>query len=126
MENRTRKQLSRSSFSQSDMQSESELLDDVRSQSSDQMSESLGKGFFSRLSNSFVGKKPIYGTPEYIDGDYDSDDLKHNCHSDPDLYYDEDPLYEYNKCNKLQFLEKRCLDPIYQFDTMSISKPKDF
>lgn len=65
------------------------------------MSVNLGKGFFSRLSESFVGKKPSYLIPQAMEQDYDSDDLKHNCHSDPDLYYDPDPLYEYNKCNKI-------------------------
>jgi hypothetical protein len=44
--------------------------------------------------------------------DYDSDELKHNCHSDVDIYYDEDPLFEWNKCHITTFLDKKCSDRI--------------
>jgi hypothetical protein len=44
---------------------------------------------------------------------YDSDELKHNCHSEPDLSRDPDPLFEYNKCHKMQFLENKVESRIY-------------
>lgn len=59
------------------------------------------------------------------DGNYDSDELKHNCHSDADLFMDEDPLFEYNKCHKLQFLERKCEDKIYRFDPVHFGFSKE-
>jgi hypothetical protein len=40
------------------------------------------------------------------ENDYDSDEIKHHCHSDVDAE-ELDPYYEYNKCNQFKFLEKR-------------------
>jgi len=38
--------------------------------------------------------------------DYDSDEIKHHCHSDLDE--DEvDPYFEYNRCNQFEYLEKK-------------------
>jgi hypothetical protein len=52
------------------------------------------------------------------DEDYDSDELKHNCHSDPDLLLDDDPMYEYNKCHTFSFIEKKCEDPTHKFERL--------
>lgn len=50
--------------------------------------------------------------------DYDSDELNHNCHSDVDIYIDDDPMFEYNKCHKYSFLEKKCEDRLHNYDKM--------
>lgn len=46
----------------------------------------------------------------------DSEDLKHNCHSDADIDLDSDPWFEYNKCHAHSFIEKRLEDRIYNFE----------
>jgi hypothetical protein len=38
--------------------------------------------------------------------EYDSDEIKHHCHSDLDST-EEDPYFEYNKGNQYSFLEKK-------------------
>jgi len=55
------------------------------------------------------------------DQEYDSDDLRHNCHSDVDIYADEDPMFEYNKCHKHSFLDKRLEDRLHTYDQMRVS-----
>ena len=55
------------------------------------------------------------------DDDYDSDELKHYCHSDGDDYLDPDPFFEYNKCHMCSFIEKKNEDPIYTYEPVQIS-----
>ena len=77
--------------------------------------------FFRRLSQSFT-KKAKQEVILLDDYQYDSDELKHNCHSEPDMQVDLDPLFEYNKCHKLQFLDKKCEDKIYRFEPIQLEK----
>jgi len=43
--------------------------------------------------------------------DEDSDDMAHHCHSDVD--YDEpDPYFEYNRCNQVEYIEKKLLSKL--------------
>lgn len=53
--------------------------------------------------------------------DYDSDELKHYCHSDADDFQDPDPFFEYNKCHMCSFLQKKVEDPIYIYEPVRIS-----
>ena len=57
---------------------------------------------------------------------YDSDELKHNCHSDLDEYADTDPMYEYDKCNKYSNLEKKVESRLHTYEKMCVSTFTEF
>lgn len=55
------------------------------------------------------------------DDDHDSDELRHNCHSDAESNLDSDPNFEYNKCHQISFLEKKCESRLHKFYPLQIS-----
>lgn len=57
-----------------------------------------------------------------LEDDHDSEELQHNCHSDLDWNQDSDPFYEYDKCDKLSWLEKKLQDRLHRFEPLNISR----
>jgi len=54
--------------------------------------------------------------------DIDLDQIAQHCHSDQEEKDDDDPYYEYNKCNTFTFLEKKLAENFEKFEKVEISK----
>ena len=66
----------------------------------------LGKSLDNSMHSSFAQNMSMSRNLLKSEIEYDSDEIKHHCHSDVDE--DEtDPYFEYNKCENFEFLEKK-------------------
>ena len=54
---------------------------------------------------------------------YDPDEIGHHAHSDPDSQ-DGDPLFEYNKCNEVSFLDVKVHSKLNKYKPILLNMPK--
>jgi hypothetical protein len=53
--------------------------------------------------------------------DVDYDEMAHHCHSDLD-YDEDDPYFEYNKCNQFEYIEKKLLGKLEEFVPVDLNQ----
>ena len=77
-----------------------------------------------RSSSKLKGPRPTLNAQDFTvdDSDHDSEELRHNCHSDADEKFDSNPFFEYNKCCSVSNIEKKLEDKIHKFQSISLSK----
>ena len=49
-------------------------------------------------------------------------EISHHCHSDLDMAEDNDPFYEYNKCNEMTLLDNKIQSKFETFNPIEISR----
>lgn len=79
--------------------------------------------FESRPSTGKV-KRPLLSAQDFTadDSDHNSEELRHNCHSDADSKFDQNPFFEYNKCDTVSSIEKKLEDRIHRFQPIALSR----